>query len=206
MDWAQKIAFDHNEPPTPYKIKVNNCKLINLLIRIELTQAILMLRFSNFLRNSIIHFRMFLYLETCFLRVTVSFLCRLQAVSKIHVPIYPYLTIMTGDEIVRPCDQHNNETVTLMEHVPKCKNKRKLVVEFLKKIRIVALKLLELIRFLSPNLSFYSYLLELCIVLGVCCDVDIYKQTARAQSIYREVYCATIFLNSCCNTIYLLND
>ena len=67
--------------PKPYKIKVNNCKLIDLVIRIELTWAILMLRFSNFLRNSIIQFCMFLYLETYFLRVTVSFLCRLQAVS-----------------------------------------------------------------------------------------------------------------------------
>ena len=33
-------------------------------------------------------FRTFFYLVTCFLRVTVSLLCRLQAVSKIHVPIY----------------------------------------------------------------------------------------------------------------------
>ena len=56
---------------TPYKIKVNNSKLIDLVMRIELTQAILMSRFSNFLRNSTIHFRMFLYLVTCLLRVTV---------------------------------------------------------------------------------------------------------------------------------------
>ena len=32
-----------------------------------------------------------LYLVTRFLRVTVSLLCRLKAVSKIHVPMYPYL-------------------------------------------------------------------------------------------------------------------
>ena len=48
-------------------------------------------RFSNFLRHSIIHFYMFLYVVTCFLRVTVSLLCRLQAVSMIVVQIYPYL-------------------------------------------------------------------------------------------------------------------
>ena len=42
-------------------------------------------------------------LSNCFLKVAVSFLCRLQAVSKIHVPIYSYL-IVKGDEIVRPCD------------------------------------------------------------------------------------------------------
>ena len=79
------------QTPTPYKIKVNNCKLIDFVIRIELTRVILTPRYSNFLRNSIIHFRMFLYLVACFLRVTVSWLCRLQAVSNIHVPIYPYL-------------------------------------------------------------------------------------------------------------------
>ena len=79
------------QTPTPYQIKVNNCKLIDLVKRIELTRPILMPRFSNILRNSSINFRMFLYFETCFLRVTVSLPCRLQAVSKIHAPIYPYL-------------------------------------------------------------------------------------------------------------------
>ena len=77
--------------PIPYKIKVNNCILVELVVRIELTRAILMPRFSHFLRNSKIYFRMLFYLVTCFLRVTVSLLCRLQAVSKIHVSIYPYL-------------------------------------------------------------------------------------------------------------------
>ena len=62
--------------PTPYKIKVNNCKLIDLVV------LILMLRLSNFLRNSTIHFCTFLYLVTCFPRVTVSLLCRLQAGSR----------------------------------------------------------------------------------------------------------------------------
>ena len=75
--------------PTPYKIKLNNCKLIDFMIRIELTRAILMTRFSNFLKISINHIRMFLYLGTCFLRVTVLFLCRSQAVSDINGPIYP---------------------------------------------------------------------------------------------------------------------
>ena len=43
--------------------------------------------FSHFLGNGIINFRMFECLVTCFLRVTLSLLCRLQAVSKLHVPI-----------------------------------------------------------------------------------------------------------------------
>ena len=79
------------QTPTPRKIKVNNSKLINLMIRIELTWAILLPQFSNFLKISIINFYLFSYLETCFPRVTVLLLCRLQAVTKIHAPIYHYL-------------------------------------------------------------------------------------------------------------------
>ena len=55
----------------------NLSKLIGLVIRIELTQAILMSQFLNFLRNSTIDFRLFLYLVIiCFLWVTISLLCR----------------------------------------------------------------------------------------------------------------------------------
>ena len=43
--------------PAPYKINVNNCKLlIDLVIRIELNRAILVPRFSNSLRNRMSHF------------------------------------------------------------------------------------------------------------------------------------------------------
>ena len=118
--------------PTPYKIKVNNCKLINLAIRIELTPTILMARFSNFLRNSIIYFRMFLYLETCFLRVTISLLCQLQAVSKIHVLIYPFL-ISEGRRncsTLWPAQQRNRDSQET--YVTKYKNMRKWIVEFLR--------------------------------------------------------------------------
>ena len=59
-------------------------------------------------------------------------LCRLQAVSKIHVPIYPCL-ISEGGEIVRAYDRHSNENVTLSKHVNKYKNMRKWMVEFLRK-------------------------------------------------------------------------
>ena len=94
---------------------------------------------------------MFLYLITCFLRVAVSLLYRLQAVSKIHVPIYPYLI----SEERR--NYYSNKTVTLRKHATKyekCENGRSNIA---KNLRIVALKLLELTR-LSPNLSIYSYL------------------------------------------------
>ena len=38
-----------------------------------------------------------------------------------------------GDEIVRPCDRHSNETVTFRKHVTKNKNTRKWMIEFLRK-------------------------------------------------------------------------
>ena len=44
-------TVNHNGPPTPSKIKVNNSKSKDLMINIEVTRAILMPRFSNFLRN-----------------------------------------------------------------------------------------------------------------------------------------------------------
>ena len=98
-------------------------------------------QFSNFLRNSIIHFRMFLFLVTCFLRVTVSLLCRLQAVSKIHVSIYPHQICDEGDEIVPPCDRHSSETVTLMKHVTNYKQRRKWIVVILGKFYIRGIKI-----------------------------------------------------------------
>ena len=51
---------------------------MDFVTKIELTRTILVPRFSNLMRNSTIHFRMLLYLETCFLGVTVSLLCRSQ--------------------------------------------------------------------------------------------------------------------------------
>ena len=57
----------------------NESKLIDLLMRIELTGAILITRLCDLLRNSTIHFRMYLYLVSCFVRVTVSSQCRSQA-------------------------------------------------------------------------------------------------------------------------------
>ena len=77
--------------PTPQKIKIKNCKFRDWVIRIELNRTILMPLFSNILKNSIVNFRKFIYLVTCFLRVMVSLLCRLQAVLKIHIPIYSYI-------------------------------------------------------------------------------------------------------------------
>ena len=65
---------------------------------------------------------------------------------------------MKRDEIVRPCDRHRNETVTLGKHViPNIKKCENGFLNFIENLRIVALKLLEVTRFLSPNLSFCSH-------------------------------------------------
>ena len=82
-----------------------------------------------------------------------------------HVSICPFIIIVKGDEIARPCDRHSNETMNLRKHATKYKNMRKWMANFEENLRIVALNLYELTRFLSPNLSIYSYLLEFCTVL-----------------------------------------
>ena len=61
--------------------------------------------------------------------------------SKIHVPIYPYLIIVKGDEIVRPCDRHSNETVTLRIHVTKYKHMQKWMVEFIRNFENSVIKI-----------------------------------------------------------------
>ena len=55
----------------------NESKLIELVMRIELSRAIVLPRLSNLLKNSTVHFRTILYLVACFLRV----------ISTTHVPI-----------------------------------------------------------------------------------------------------------------------
>ena len=64
---------------------------------------------------------------------------------------------MKGDEIVRPCNRHSNETVT-QETRYQIKNKRKWMIEFGLKISCIiarGIKIItaELTRFLSPNKS-----------------------------------------------------
>ena len=54
-------------------------------------------------------------------------------------PIYPSL-ISEGDEIVRSCDRHGDETVTLRKHVTKYKYMQKLMVEFFSKSQNCGIK------------------------------------------------------------------
>ena len=143
--------------------------------------------FSHFLGNRSSNFRMFECLVTCFLRVTVSLLCRLQAVSKIHVPIYPCLLISKGRRNCTTFDRHSkfsNGTATVRKHVNQifaaCEN---LCWYFSENLPIVALKLIELTQFALPNLSIYFNFVW---CWGVRCDIDIFKITAHAQSINNE--------------------
>ena len=91
---------------------------------------------------------------------------------------------MKGDEIVGHCDRHSNETVTLRKHVTKYKTMRKWTVEFLRKFRncYIEIAIVNSIR-ITKSINLPSF----CRVLGVRCDVDIFKITASAQSINREV-------------------
>ena len=102
-------------------------------MRIELTRAILSPRLC-ISENFDVHFRMFLYLVTCFLRVTVSLIFRSQSHGCIRDKCcnLPYL-ISEGEAIVRACDLQSSETVTLRKYATKYKNMRKLVVEFQRK-------------------------------------------------------------------------
>ena len=95
---------------------------------------------------------------------------------------------MKGDKIVQPCDWHSNETVTLRNHVTKYINMQKFIVKFLRKcenrdIKIARVHLILITK--SINLQLFTLILY-CV--GVCCDVYIFKLTASARSIYREVY------------------
>ena len=82
-----------------------------------------------------------------------------------------------GDEIVRPCDRHSNETVTQTKHVTKYKHVQKWMVEFLRKFDNRGIEIARansIIITKSFNLLFFST------VLGVRCNVDIFKLTALA--------------------------
>ena len=91
------------------------------MMRIELTQAILdhpfahVCIFGNIFPES--RFR-------CYAGYKMYQRCMFQ-----FIPIL----LEKGDEIVRACDLHSNETVTLLKHVTKYKNIRNWTVEFLRK-------------------------------------------------------------------------
>ena len=101
--------------------------------------------------------------------------------------------LVMADEIVRPCDRHSNETMNLSQHVPKYKNMRKWIVEFLRKFENRGIKIAPVNSILiTKSINSQLFTLLLYMVLRVRCDIDIFKLTASAQSIeksyHREVY------------------
>ena len=62
------------------------------------------------------------------------------------------------------------------------------MVEILRKFENHGIKIARVTSILITKPEIYSYLLSFCTILGVRCDVDIFKLAASAQSIYREVY------------------
>ena len=80
---------------------------------------------------------------------------------------------MMGDEIVRPCDRHSNETGTLKKHVPKYKNMRKWMIELFGKFENRGIKISRVnsILIIAPiNFQLFTLILY---GVGVRCDVDI---------------------------------
>ena len=122
--------------------------------------------------------RMFLYLETCFPRVTVSVTYVSMPVTsciKIHIPVNRYL-INEGRRncsTLWPTQQRNRNLWNMFPNRNICENGR---LNFSENLRIVALKSLELTWFASPNRSIYLHF----VLLWVRCDVDIFKLTDRA--------------------------
>ena len=107
--------------------------------------------------NSTIHFHMFLYLVSCFLRVTVLLLWQSQAVSKIHVPIYPYL-IIEGRwncwELVTGTATKPRLSGNMSPNIITCENGSS---NFSNNLRVVTIKLFELTQFASPNVTIHFY-------------------------------------------------
>ena len=95
---------------------------------------------------------------------------------------------MKRDEIVRLCDQHSNETVTLRKQVSKHKNMRKWMIEFLRKFENRGIKIAPINSILinkSINLKLFTVILY---DVGGPLRFNILKLTVSAQSINREVY------------------
>ena len=51
------------------------------------------------------------------------------------------IKLVKGGEIVRPCDRHSNETVTLKKYITKYKHMRKWKVKFLRKFENRGIKI-----------------------------------------------------------------
>ena len=66
---------------------------------------------------------------------------------------------MKGDEIVRPCDRHSCETVTLRKHVAKYKKMQKLMIEFLRKLENRGIKIARVNSILNQQINQFTSIL-----------------------------------------------
>ena len=132
------------------------------MISVELTAAILMPRISNFLRNSTIHFHIFFIFGNVFpMSHGFDAVPVTSCIKDTYVPIIiDHWLISEGRRncsTMWPAQKRNRDSQETCYHIYKsCKN---WCSNFSENWRIVALELLELTRFFSPNLSIYSYLL-----------------------------------------------
>ena len=83
---------------------------------------------------------------------------------------------MKGDEIVRACDRHNNETVTLEKNVTESKHERKWMVEFLSKS---ACRGIKIARVNSNRIT------KLSIFINFLCAVPLHDVIKRTRFLMR---------------------
>ena len=65
------------------------------------------------------------------------------------------IQLVKGDEIIRLCDRHSNESATLRTHVTKDKLMRKWMVKFLRKFENRGIKIARVNSIASPTQSIY---------------------------------------------------
>ena len=95
------------------------------------------------------------WLSGSLLRVTISLLCPLQAVSMMHVPIYPNLSEGRRNcSTLWPAQQWNRDSGNMLPNMSTCENGWS---KFSENLKIVILKLLELTRFASPTQLIYFH-------------------------------------------------
>ena len=103
---------------------------------------------------------------------------------------------MRGDEIVRPCDRHSNETATLRKHATKYRSMRKWMLEFLQKIENRGIKISRVNSILitkSINLLLFTFC-KFCmyfLIILTCIPSVIHVRIIKKNNL----------LHSCCRNV-----
>ena len=145
--------------PTPYKIKGN----FLIFSANQLTQAILSPRPTNFLRNSTINFRLFLYLVTCIRRVTVFRCCAGPKLEQFRLPSLTrqgQIGTCIFDKLATDIGTKLRLSGNMLPNIKACYCGWQ---NFSENLRVVAIKLLELTQFASPNHFFLNFVR--CLIL-----------------------------------------